>query len=49
MVVCKIMREYSDGTSEHAEWFKGGRQSVYEERSLGVEGYPFLLFTRSLV
>ena len=42
-MVCKIMREYSVGTSEHEELFEGGRRSVYEERLLGVGGYPFLL------
>ena len=25
VMVCKIMAGYSDGTSEHGEWFEGGR------------------------
>jgi len=32
-----------DGTSEHEEWFEGGRRSVYNERLVGVGGFPFLL------
>ena len=42
-MMCKIMRKYSDGTLEHREWFEHGRQSVYKERLLGVEGFPFHL------
>ena len=42
-MLCTIMREYSDGTSEHEERFEGGRQSVYEERLLGIGGFLFLL------
>ena len=34
---------YSDGTSEHEEWFKDGRRSVYKERLFGVGVFPFLL------
>jgi len=41
--VCKIKRRYSDCTSEHREWFEGGRRSVYKERLLGVAGFPVLL------
>jgi hypothetical protein len=33
----------SDGTSVHEEWFEGGRRSVYNERLVGVGGFPFLL------
>jgi len=43
LVVCKIIVEYSDGTSGHGEWFEGSRWSVYKERLFGVEGFPFLL------
>jgi len=43
LVVCKIMVGYSGGTSEHGEWFEGGRRSVYKERLFAVEGFPFLL------
>ena len=32
LMLCKIMDGYLDGTSEHEEWFEGGRQSVYKER-----------------
>ena len=42
-MVCKIMVGYSDGTSEHEEWFQGGRQSVYKERLFRVGGFSFLL------
>ena len=41
--MCNIIREYVDGTSEHEEWFEGGRRSVYNERLVGVGGFPFLL------
>ena len=37
------MRQYLDGTSEHREWFEGGRQSVYKERLFDVGGLPCLL------
>ena len=43
LMVCKIMVGYSDGTSEHEEWFEGGRRSVYKERLFGVGRLPFLL------
>jgi len=43
LVVCKIMVGYLEGTSEHEEWFEGGRQSVCKERLFGVEGFPVLL------
>ena len=33
----------SDGTSEHEEWFEGGRPTVYKESVDGVGGFPFLL------
>jgi len=33
----------SDGTSEHGEWFEGGRQLVYKETVAGAGGFPFLL------
>jgi hypothetical protein len=42
-VVCKIIEWDSDGTSEHEEWFEGGRRSVYKESVDGVGGFPFLL------
>jgi len=42
-VVCKIMGWDSDGTSEHDEWFEGGRRIVYKESVVGVGGFPFLL------
>ena len=32
--MCKVMSDDSDGTSEHEEWFEGGRRSVYQERLL---------------
>jgi len=32
-----------DGTSEHEEWFDGGRRFVYKESVVGVGGFPFLL------
>jgi hypothetical protein len=43
LMVCKITVEYSEGTSEHEEWFEGGKQIVYKERLFGVGGFPFLL------
>ena len=42
-VVCKIMGYDSDRTSEHGEWFGGGRRIVYKESVDGVGGFPFLL------
>jgi hypothetical protein len=42
-VVCKIIGGYSDGTSEHEEWFESGRRIVYKESVVGVGGFPFLL------
>jgi len=42
-VVCKIMSWDSDGTSEHEEWFEGGRRIVYKESVVGVGGFPFLM------
>jgi hypothetical protein len=33
----------SDGTSDHEEWFKGGRQIIYKESVAGVGGFPFVL------
>jgi len=42
-MVCKIMVEYLDDTSEHGGWFEGGRRSVYKERLFGVGWFPFLL------
>ena len=42
-VVCKIMGWDSDGTSEHEEWFEGGRWIVYKESVDSVGGFPFLL------
>jgi len=33
----------SDGTSEHEQWFEGGRRIVYKESVDGVGGFPFLL------
>jgi hypothetical protein len=41
--VCKIISEYSDGTSKHEEWFEGDRRVVYKESVVGVGGFPFLL------
>jgi hypothetical protein len=41
--VCKINGEDSVGTSEHEEWFEGGRRIVYKESVVGVGGFPFLL------
>jgi hypothetical protein len=32
-----------DGTSEHEEWFAGGRRIVYQENVVGIGGFPFLL------
>jgi hypothetical protein len=32
-----------DGTSEHEEWFEGGRRIVYKESVVGVGGFSFLL------
>jgi len=43
LMVCKIMGKDLDGTSEHEEWFEGGRQIVHKESMLGVGGFPFLL------
>ena len=43
LMVYKIIVGYSDGTSEHEEWFEGGRRSVYKEKLFGVGGLPFLL------
>jgi hypothetical protein len=43
LVVCKIMGWDSDGTSEHEEWFKDGRQIVYKESVVDIGGFPFLL------
>jgi len=43
LMLCKIMDGYLDGTSEHEEWFEGGRRSVYKQRLFGVGGFPFLL------
>ena len=43
LVVSKMTVGYSDGTSEHDEWFEGGRRSVYKERLFGVGEFPFLL------
>jgi len=42
-VVCKIMGYDSDDTSEHEEWFEGGRRIVYKESVDGVGGFPFFL------
>jgi hypothetical protein len=42
-VVCKIIGRYLDATSEHEEWFEGGRRIVYKESAVGVGGFPFLL------
>ena len=39
--MCKIMSDDSDSTSEHEEWFQGGRRSVYKERLLAVEDFLF--------
>jgi len=41
VVVCKIMVWDSDGTSEHKEWFEGGRWIVYKVSVVGVVGFPF--------
>jgi hypothetical protein len=35
------MNEDLDSTSEHEEWFEGGRRSVYKERLLAVEDFLF--------
>jgi hypothetical protein len=46
----EIMGNDSNGTSEHEEWFKGGRRIVYNESVVGVGGFLFSsLFTHSLV
>jgi len=37
------MNEDADGTSEHEDWFKGGRRSVYNELCVVLEYFPFLL------
>jgi len=42
-MVCNIIEWDSDGTSEHEEWFEGGRQNVYKESIVGIGGFPFLL------
>jgi len=42
-MVCKIIGWDSDGTSEHEEWFEGGRRSVYTESVAGIGGFPFVL------
>jgi len=49
LMVCRIMVGYSEGTSEHEERLKGGRQSVYKERLFGVGGFSFLLSLLVLV
>jgi hypothetical protein len=41
--VCKIIGCDSDGTSEHEEWFEGGRRIVYKESVVGIGGFPFHL------
>jgi len=33
----------SDGTSEHEEWFEGGRRIVYKQSVVGIGGFPFVL------
>ena len=43
VVVCTIMDEDSDGTSEHEGLFEDSGRSVYEVRMFGVGGFPFLL------
>ena len=43
LMVWKIIGWDSDGTSEHGEWFEGGRRNVYKESIIGVGGFPFLL------
>jgi len=42
-MVCKIMGWDSDRTSEHGDWFEGGRRIVYKESVVGVGRFPFLL------
>jgi hypothetical protein len=43
LVVCKVMGRDLDRTSEHEEWFEGGRRIVYKESVVGVWWFPFLL------
>jgi len=43
LAVCNIMSEDSDSTLNHGGLFKGGRTSVYKERSFAVGGFPLLL------
>jgi hypothetical protein len=42
-MVCRIMGCDSDGTSKYEELFEGGRQTVYKDSVVGIEGFPFLL------
>jgi len=43
LVVCKILREDSDGTPEHEKEFKGHTRTLYCEMLPDVGVFPFLL------
>jgi hypothetical protein len=50
ILLCKIIREDSDGTSGHEERFDGSRPIVYKGRLFGILKVSFpSLFTRFLV
>jgi hypothetical protein len=54
LMVCQIMKGDSDSTLKHGKWFKGGSQTVSQERLSGVGGFPIvcslhvLLYSKAL-
>jgi len=49
LLVYKIMRDESDGQSEHKRWSEGGRQTVYQAQLFGGWELPFVLSTGTVV